>query len=171
MSALTTPPDPEPPGPAAWQRQFVEQVGLEAPGGVSRSIARVIAWLVVCEPRHQSAEQLRTVLVLSAGSISQAANLLVRLGVVNRRTFPGDRRIYYELHPDGWQRMLRIRLEELQRTREHVDRAIEAAEGRNDGRLAWMRDFYAECEAQFATLVNAKSAPHGGPRKQGRRRA
>jgi len=168
-SAQTTPGPADPP---AWQRQFVEQVGMHTEVGVPRSLARVLAWLVVCEPHHQSAGQLRQVLQLSAGSVSSATSLLVRFGIVARVSFPGDRRIYYEMHPDGWQRLLRIRLRELVSIRHVAETAIEAAGGRHDERLRGMRDFYAECEAQFATLIHgeaaavSKSAPTSGRRRK-----
>lgn len=147
-----------PPEPPAWQRHFVEKVGLYADVGLPRSLSRILAWLVVCEPHHQSAEQLRGVLKLSAGSVSTATSLLVRLGVVARVSFPSDRRIYYELHPDGWQRLMRIRLQELAGVRHVAEEAIKAARGRDDERLRAMRDFHEECEAQFATLLHAEAA-------------
>jgi DNA-binding transcriptional regulator GbsR (MarR family) len=144
--------------PPAWQQQFVEQVGLYADVGLPRSLARILAWLVVCEPHHQSAEQLRVGLRLSSGSVSSATRMLVRFGIVARTSFPGDRRIYYELHPDGWQRLMRIRLQELAGVRHVAEEAMQAARGRNDERLRGMRDFYAECEAQFAKLLNSEAA-------------
>jgi DNA-binding transcriptional regulator GbsR (MarR family) len=148
--------------PPAWQRTFVEKVGLYADVGLPRSLSRILAWLVVCEPHHQSAEQLRAVLKLSSGSVSSATQMLVRSGIVARSSFPGERRIYYELYPDGWQRLMRIRLQELAGVRRVADEAIKAARGRDDERLRGMRDFYAECESQFAKLISGEAAGSGG---------
>jgi DNA-binding transcriptional regulator GbsR (MarR family) len=166
------PPAPDAAEPAAWQRQFVEQVGLYADVGLPRSLARVLAWLVVCEPHHQSAEQLRAVLKLSSGAVSSATRMLVRFGIVARISFPGDRRIYYELHPDGWHRLMRIRLQELAGVRHVAEEAMQAAHGQDDERLRGMRDFYADCEVQFAKLLNGeadamgKQAPVRGRRRK-----
>ena len=163
---------PDPAEPPAWQRQFVEQVGLYADVGLPRSLSRVLAWLVVCEPHHQSAEQLRVVLKLSSGAVSSATRMLVRYGIVVRISFPGDRRIYYELHPDAWQRLMRIRLRELAGVRHVAEEAMQAARGQNDERLQGMRDFYADCEVQFAKLLNreadaiAKADPAVGRRRK-----
>jgi DNA-binding transcriptional regulator GbsR (MarR family) len=137
-----------------WQESFVEQVGLMADVGFPRSAARVLAWLVVCEPRHQSAEQLRATLKLSAGAVSAAVRILVLGESVTRITFPGDRRIYYQLHPDGWQRLLRTRLQLLTQVRHVAEDALAAAGDQADERLSAMRDFYARCEAQFVQLLD-----------------
>lgn len=156
----------EPPG---WQTTFIEQVGLHADIGMPRSLARVIAWLVVCEPRYQSAAEIGTTLKLSTGSVSAAVTTLVRSGIVARVTFPGQRRIYYELRPDGWQRLLRLRLQMLVEVRHVADQAIAAGGAGADERLRSMRDFYADCEAQFTKLLNrytadlARTAPSSRP--------
>ena len=174
MTAHAADPERGKEGPPDWQRRFVEQVGVFADIGVPRSLAQVLAWLVVCEPHHQSAEQIRTTLKMSAGSVSAAATMLVRGGVVARRTFPGDRRTYYELRSDGWQRLLRGRLQTLAEVRRVAEEAIAAAAGEDDERLRGMRDFYADCESQFAKILDdyaAAEVPRPRPvaRKSARR--
>jgi DNA-binding PadR family transcriptional regulator len=84
--------------------------------------------------------------------------MLVRYGIVVRTSFPGDRRIYYELHPDGWHRLMRIRLQELAGVRHVAEEAMQAARGRNDERLRGMRDFYADLEAHLAKVLNGGAA-------------
>lgn len=142
---------------ADWQEKFVEQVALLADEGFPRSVTRLLAWLVVCEPQHQSAEQLRTTLKLSAGSVSSAVTTLVRAGIVTRVTFAGDRRIYYQLHADGWSRLLRSRIELLAQVRQVAGNALRAG-GEGDERLKGMYDFYASCEAKMAELLEAPRA-------------
>jgi DNA-binding transcriptional regulator GbsR (MarR family) len=151
-------------------------VGLYADVGLPRSLARVLAWLVVCEPHHQSAQELQAAIKLSSGAVSSATRTLVRFGIVARLSFPGDRRTYYALHPEGWQRLMRIRLQELAGVRHVAEEAMQAARGRSDERLRGMRDFYLDCEAQFVKLIDrmedgadakAKPGPAGRrPRKR-----
>jgi DNA-binding transcriptional regulator GbsR (MarR family) len=152
----------------AWQRIFVEQVGLLADTGLPRSITRVLGWLVVCEPPEQSAEQLRATLQLSAGAVSAAASSLVRAGIVTRVTFPGDRRLYYRLQPDGWQRLLRSRLEATSEVRRLAEEALDASGGQTSERLRAMRDFYARCEVVFADLL--EQPKQASQAKQAKRR-
>jgi DNA-binding MarR family transcriptional regulator len=153
----------------AWQEVFVEQVGLLADVGLPRSVARVLGWLVVCEPQHQSAEQLQATLRLSAGSVSAAAATLVRAEIVTRVTFPGDRRIYYQLQADGWQRLLRTRLHLLTHARRVAEQALSASGDGDHDRLVGMRDFYGRLETQFARLLDEDAQPKSGKRPTTRR--
>jgi DNA-binding transcriptional regulator GbsR (MarR family) len=139
---------------AEWQETFVEQFGLLGDVGLPRSVTRVLGWLVVCQPRHQPAEQLQSILRLSAGSVSAATTMLVRAEIVERVTFPGDRRIYYQLPPEGWHRLIRTRVQLLARARQVAEQALDAAGEQGDERLTGMRDFYGELEADLVRLLD-----------------
>lgn len=76
--------------------RFYEDLGLP------RTWGRVLGWLLVCEPDHQSAEELASILHASRGSISMATRSLIRMGSVERQTLPGDRRTYYRIRPGAW---------------------------------------------------------------------
>lgn len=165
--------------PPSWQSRFVEQAASLSDLGLPRSVVRVLAWLVVSEPAHQSAEDLQAALRLSAGSVSAALATLVRSGVIMRRNFPGQRRTYYEMRVDGWQRLLTMRLDLLAELRSAAERAMKAAEtaaGRSPARLQAMHRFYAACEAQLSQVqeddrpVIAQPTPSKAPaarRKRG----
>jgi DNA-binding MarR family transcriptional regulator len=164
---------------ASWQNRFAEQVATASDLGMPRSVVRVLAWLVVCDPPHQSAEDLQSALRLSAGSVSGAVTTLVRSGVVARRSFPGERRTYYEIRPDGWQRLLQSRIGLLGEMQGAAERAIKAAEATvrpPDARLLTMYRFYAGCGAQLSHLLRddlaapdepATPGPAGARRKAG----
>ncbi|GAC1361557.1 MAG: hypothetical protein NVSMB32_00700 [Actinomycetota bacterium] len=155
--------------PAPWQERFVEQVGLHTDVGLPRTLARVFAWLVVCQPRHQSAEQLRQTLGISTGSVSTATTSLVRAGIVARRSFPGERRIYYELHAQGWRRLMAGRLRALSEVRALAEQALAEGAGRADDRLQGMRDFYAAYESLTSQLMGASLEPDAKRRKGSRK--
>jgi DNA-binding transcriptional regulator GbsR (MarR family) len=77
---------------------FVEDIGLFFERiGVPRMAGRLLGWLLVCQPPHQSAEELAEALQASKGSISTNSRLLMRFDLVERVSFPGDRRVYYRL--------------------------------------------------------------------------
>lgn len=76
--------------------RFLENKGMTgAPG-------RVLGWLLVCQPAHQSAEELATGLQLSRGSVSMAVNSLQVAGAVERIKLPGKRATYYRMKPGFW---------------------------------------------------------------------
>lgn len=128
--------------PARWQARFLDQVGaLTTETGLPPSTMRVFAWLVVCEPEHQTVDELRAALGLSTGAISAAATTLIATGLVERTTRPGDRRHHYRLRPGGWDLVLRQRRDTAARLRATAEEAIAAARSPQP-RVAEMRDFY-----------------------------
>lgn len=95
------------PDTSDWRAEFVEHFGLVGYDmGPPRTMTRLLGWLVVCDPPHQSAQQTQTGLQLSAGSVSTGLGELTRAGRIERRHFAGDRRTYYRIRPDGWHQIL-----------------------------------------------------------------
>ena len=49
-----------------WRERFVEEFGvLSMEMGTSRAMARIIAWMLVCDPPEQSSKDLQAALLLS----------------------------------------------------------------------------------------------------------
>jgi DNA-binding transcriptional regulator GbsR (MarR family) len=141
-------------GAAEWQREFMEQVGAVADvSGMPPSFVQVFAWLVVCEPPYQSVDQMSDVLGLSAGAISMATATLIRMGLVERFTQPGQRRLYYRFRAGGWERMLRSRLEATAHMRQLAERALASAPEPTK-RLAEMRELYAWFDDNMTELLD-----------------
>lgn len=90
---------------------FVERVGRywETVSG-TRAAGRILGWLMICEPDHQSAAELSTILRLSTGSVSTQIRLLEQIGLVERLTFSGDRASYYRLLQHVWTRTMNSEL-------------------------------------------------------------
>ena len=84
-------------------KPFIEELGLIFDGyGLPRMAGRVLGWLLVSNPPHQSAGQLAEVLQASKGSISSATKMLTQIALVERISLPGDRKTYYVIKPDVW---------------------------------------------------------------------
>jgi DNA-binding transcriptional regulator GbsR (MarR family) len=137
---------------------FAEEIGLFYEDlGQSRIIGRVLGWLLVCEPEFQSAEDIAKVLHASRGSISMATRTLVRSGMVERRTFRGDRRTYYQICPRAWTTLIEDPKHNLTRLRKLTDVGLEllsneSAERRS--RLEEMHDLLAFCERELPALLD-----------------
>ena len=141
----------------ASQAAYIKQVqGFCEEFGMSPSYARVFAWLLICEPEHQSAEDIQKTLRLSVGSVSSAVNVLARSGLVEKLTFPGDRRFYYRLPSDSWRKVFEQRVHSLRRAH------MLAAEGLKlnpaNERLIKMQGFYQWAEAAFTRILNEERA-------------
>ncbi|WP_460527165.1 hypothetical protein [Flindersiella endophytica] len=56
-------------------QEYVEEIGLYFAGvRLPRMPGRILGWLLVCDPPHQSAEELAAALQVSSGSISVHAS-------------------------------------------------------------------------------------------------
>ena len=88
-------------------------------------MGRILGWLMICEPPHQSSSDLVEKLELSAGTVSTQIRVLERVLFVERITFPGDRVSYYQLKPDVW---IGVMMSEP----DHIKRMMELSEAASD---------------------------------------
>ena len=90
--------------------RFVERMGLAAEAdGLSRIAGRLFGALLLSEaPR--SLDDLAESLGVSKASASVEARRLLERGVFERVGKPGDRRDYYQLAPDFFERVIRHRV-------------------------------------------------------------
>lgn len=101
---------------------FVERFGLMWERlGANRSVGRTLAWLTVCDPPEQTADDIRKALRLSQASVSTAIRALEAIGLAERTSIPGERRLHYRIPQGAWQTTTRSRLREF-------DDFIDAAE-------------------------------------------
>jgi len=97
-------------------RQFIEDAGdMLNEHGMPHMAGRVIGSLLVCDPPHRSLDELAEDLSASRGSISMATQLLLRIGVIDKLSLPGERRHYYRVRPEVW-------LQQLAQKEEHIAR-------------------------------------------------
>jgi DNA-binding transcriptional regulator GbsR (MarR family) len=83
--------------------EYADEIGLFFQDqGLPLMPGRILGWLMVCDPEHQSAEELAEALQVSRGGISMAIQMLLGAGAVERHKIPGTRRIYYRLRPGFW---------------------------------------------------------------------
>jgi DNA-binding transcriptional regulator GbsR (MarR family) len=141
-----------------WQQSFIEDLGVLGREGLPRSATRILGWLVVCTPAHQTGPELQQGLHLSAGSVSTATDLLLQLGLIERTTFPADRRLHYRLRPDAWEVVLGQRLQVFRQLRRVAETATASGGGDND-RLRSMRDYCARCEREVDRLRSELGGP------------
>ncbi len=114
---------------------------------------RVTAWMMVCDPPEQSAQEIQSGLRLSAAAVSTATRQLIAGWHAQRVSRRGDRRIYYRLASGGWDAPLQAKLRALSRLRLVAERGIHAAGKLADYRLVEMRDAFAWFEDQMGEYV------------------
>lgn len=124
------------------EKHFVEEFGVTLEQtGLPRMAGRIIGWLLVSDPPHQSADQLREGLSASKGSISTMTRLLIQIGLIERISLPGIRRDFFRVRPGAWRNMVRRGLEdEIKMVRQLAEKALELLADRPAPTRQWLED-------------------------------
>lgn len=130
------------------QSEYVERVGRFWESlSMGRTAGRILGWLMICEPPHQSASELAGTLGASAGSISTQVRLLQRLGLVERITFSGSRASFFQLPDHVWLRSMDAELARIVEMRALAEAGAPVTPDRRPERvteLAAVADFFAD---------------------------
>jgi DNA-binding transcriptional regulator GbsR (MarR family) len=142
----------------AKEQNFVEEVGIVfEQTGMPRMASRILGWLLICDPPHQSTDELTTALMASKGSISSMTRLLIQIGLIERLSLPGVRRDYFRLRPDAWHHMIRRGLEdEIKMVKQIAEHGLELLADKTPLTRKWledMRDVYTFLEREFPPLL------------------
>jgi len=139
------------------KKHFVEDVGLLfEQSGQPRMSGRMIGWLLICDPPHQSTSELAQMLGASKASISTMSRLLLQVGLIERVGVPGHRRDHFRIKPGAWPEMMRQHLDEIKAGRQLADRGLELLEGKPaelKHRLKEVHEMYAFFEEEYLTLL------------------
>jgi DNA-binding transcriptional regulator GbsR (MarR family) len=138
-------------------RQYVDETGLllEA-AGLPRIAGQVLGWMQVCEPEQQSLSDLTDALGISKASASTTTRLLTQIGILEPTVLPGDRRDYYRISQDAWQRFFHTRIETMHRLRRNAEHGLRVLDGespRRRDRLERMLRLYSFLERQMSKLL------------------
>lgn len=152
----------------AEEKQFVEEVGIVSEQtGLPRMAGRILGWLLISEPPHQSTVQLAEALMASKGSISTATRLLIQIGLIERLSLPGVRHDYFRIRSDAWQHMIKRGLEdEIKMFRQLAERGLEVLSEKallthlNQKWLEEMCDVYSFLDREFPTLLERWEQEH-----------
>lgn len=135
---------------------FIERLGLIAEeSGMPRMAGRVLAWLLICHEPRQSFGEIVDALGASKGSISAMTRVLLQLGLIERVTQGGDRRDFFQLHPEAWTRFLHQRVEMIRRFRDLAGEAVIRLDGppKRRQRLRAMYELYDWWEQEASAMM------------------
>jgi len=135
---------------------FVERMGLlfEAEG-LTRIAGRIYGHLMLA-PEPQSLDDLALDLKVSKGSASQDTRMLERMGVLERVTVPGDRRVYFQVSSDGHDRILTIRQEHMEKVRGTLELGLNLPAARRTKVAARLESYCAFYEHMIGAIVAAR---------------
>ena len=136
--------------------------------GMTPMAGRMWGWLLICEPPEQTASDLATALQASRGSISGTARILADAGMIRRSTRRGDRREYFSVAPETFERFLAGAGRIYRQFREVAERGLAATEHRppeSRARLQEFRDVFAFVEREVPVIVDRFLSEHASQRK------
>jgi len=139
------------------EKSFVEDVGLVFEQlSLPRMAGRILGWLMLSNPPHQSIEELAEALMASRGSISTMTRLLIQFGILERISLPGVRHDYFRIRPDALQHLIKQRAEQITMLRKLAERGLELVGDKSPvvrQGFEEMRDMYAFFEREFPALL------------------
>lgn len=107
------------------KRYFAEEVGLFFEGlGLPRMAGRMLGWLLICDPPHQSMHELVEALSASKASISNTTRMLIEMGLIERISLPEYRYDHYRIRVDAWYQITKRRTEHLTSVRRLAERGL-----------------------------------------------
>lgn len=119
--------------------------------------ARIMALLLVAEPPYCSFDEILENLQSSKSSVSTSLNLLLREGIVDYITFPGDRKRYFQVNSKTWLEMFKKRVEQITPIRVLLNELVETRSSdfpEFNQMLAEMSEFHAEFETAMNALLD-----------------
>lgn len=143
----------------AVELDFVEEVGIVfEQTGLPRMAGRILGWLLIADPPHQSTTQLAEILIASKGSISTITRLLIQTGLIERISLPGVRHDYFRLRADAWQHMIRRGLQdEIKMIRQLAEHGLELLKDKSPLSRKWLKEMlgvYTFLECEFPALLD-----------------
>ena len=116
--------------------KFIENMGLHFEEyGVPRIGGRILG-LLLAASRPVSSEELSEMLEASRSSVSTNMRTLLMIGLAARVSLPGERSDYYIFSDEGWEAILKIRLDRIESLREMAE---DGMRGMQNQHPAWVR--------------------------------
>lgn len=136
---------------------YVEDFGLYFEQfGLARTAGRMLGWLLVCDPPHQTMDELVEVLQVSKSSISTTSRMLMYIGLVSKVSFPGERKDFYRISEDAWVQGWEAKNNQTTQMKQMAARGLALLpedETERRERLQEMHDLYAFLEAELPKLT------------------
>lgn len=138
--------------------QYLEEMALSfEEKGFPRMAGRVLAWLMIAEPGHQSMPQIVDALDASKSSISTATRVLINFDLIEKIGLRGERKDYYRLKPKLWRDSVKLAVKKMADLKNIAARSLKILDDVNVNKesLQEMHDVYAFLEEQMPLILDA----------------
>ncbi len=149
---------------AIRERHFVEEFGLIFEEmGSPRMMGKIVGMLLICDPPHQSSQQIAEYLDASRGSISTLTRQLIQTNMLQKVPVQGSRATYFRMVSDGWTEIMRAQLAYLRILTNIADQGLELLQDAPPARrtrLEHFKSFYEHIEREFQPMIDRWGAEH-----------
>lgn len=147
--------------------RFIERMGLLAQSdGLSRIAGQIWAVLIVSDDPVSSSE-LVGLLRISKASVSTNTCFLERLGIVERRTLPGERQVFFSIRPNPYAAFLEGQMKRYETAKTVVEEAKSSITNHQTrAKLADLEKFYAMYHKSLSDMLEQLNAKASEDRKQ-----
>ncbi|HSK93286.1 MAG TPA: MarR family transcriptional regulator [Candidatus Angelobacter sp.] len=135
---------------------FIEAMARVLGAGMPPMAGRMWAYLAICDPPERTAAEIADRLQASRGSVSTMARILEHIGLVRRRTKPGDRREHFYVPPDAARQLIERSTQQMRASREVLDAGLALVADRpaeSQARLRDLREAFAFFEREWPALL------------------
>jgi DNA-binding transcriptional regulator GbsR (MarR family) len=109
--------------------QFVDDFSLLLEEtGRSRILGQILGWLLICEPAHQSVNDLMNNLDISKASVSNCTRILVENGTLEKVRITGERQIYFRLKSGSLTQFIEKQISEILNMHKIIESGLRLAE-------------------------------------------
>ncbi len=141
----------------AEEQRYVEEIGIFfEQTGLPRMAGRILGRLSISGSPYQTTGELTEALMVSKGSISTVTRLLIRIGLIERISLPGQRRDYFTIKLGSSHQLLKDGIEQTITFRQLMERGLELTKGRIGVNHQWLEEMhgmYVFLEREFPRLV------------------
>ena len=138
--------------------QFVEDSGITFELiGLPRMAGRILGYLMISNPKHQSTQQIGEALSASKGSISTNTRLLLQYRLIEKKTFPAERITYFQVTENAYSELIRIHMHEITLLKNLAQEGLDIVSSKSDiepERMKKLESIYNFFEREYPSLVN-----------------
>lgn len=139
------------------QQQYVEEFGLMFETiGINQTMGRIMGWLLIAEPPHQTLDEICEALDMSKSTISTTVRSMTQLGMIERVSLRGDRRHYYQINDAFWLDAFNRATQQMTGFHRMAEKGLKLLEAEPESRrqrLQDMYDLYAFLKREMPILV------------------
>jgi DNA-binding transcriptional regulator GbsR (MarR family) len=136
-------------------KQETENIGIVFDKlGFPPIAGRIMAFLMLSEPPHKSFDEIVAQVQASKSSVSTTLKFLDQQGMIDYKTYPGDRRRYFRVAPEKWYNLVNVtdKIRGLIEMFNHVLELRGKDEEMTDS-LKEVRDMYLYFEVEIPKII------------------